>query len=222
MPTAVITGANRGIGFEFARQYRSEQWDVIAICRRPAESSRLLQLGAAVELLDVADPEAVSALGRRLVVKTIDVLVNNAGMHPGNPPFGSIDYTSWKATFGVNVIAPLQVAEAMVGAMGRGAVIANISSRQGSISDNVEGTRYLYRASKAALNAITRSMAIDLAGRGILTVALHPGWVKTDMGGTGADIDATESVSGMRRVIQSLTPERSGALINYDGARISW
>lgn len=222
MPTAVVTGANRGIGLEFVRQYRAEGWNVIAVCRPLANADHARELGASIEPLDVTDLAAVQSLARRLAPLRIDLLVNNAGMNPGNPPLGSLDYGTWQSAFHLNVIAPLQVAEALFPLMSAGAVIANISSRQGSVSCNVEGNRYFYRATKAALNAITRSMAIDLRPRGILTVALHPGWVRTDMGGTLADIEATESVGGMKKVIGNLGLAESGNLINYDGVQIPW
>lgn len=218
----VVTGASRGLGLEFARQYAAAGHGVIGLLRQPADKGRLAALGIEAECLDLLSREAIGAFARSLGDRKVGLLINNAGVNPGNYPLGEIDYGNWQTAFHTNVIAPLQMAEALFPSMPSGAVIANIGSVQGSISRNDEGTRYLYRATKAALHAITRSLAIDLAPLGLMAIALHPGWVRTDMGGHAADIDARTSVAGMRSVIDGLTAERTGRLYNYDGTEISW
>lgn len=221
MPIMLVTGANRGLGLEFVRQYRADGWDVIAACRRVHEGAAAQALGARVEPLDVADHGAIAALARRLEGQALDVLINNAGLHPGTQALGHLDYSKWLQAFQINTIAPLQMAEAFFPLMPRGGKIINIGSRQGSIACN-EGGRYQYRATKAALNSITRGLSIDLAPKGIFVAALHPGWVKTDMGGASAEIDPIESIAGMRAVIAGLGAHNTGQLIQYDGQVIPW
>lgn len=222
MPTAVVTGANRGIGLEFIRQYRADGWDTVAICRPSADVEPVVALGSSVERIDITDTAAVRTLADRLPGGGIDLLINNAGINPGSHSLGSIDYEKWQLVFHLNVVAPLQLVESVAPLMSGGAVVASVSSRLGSMQCNVDGGRHLYRAAKAALNAITRSLSVDLRPQGILSVALHPGWVRTDMGGPAADIDVSESVAGMRKVISRLRDDDSGKLINYDGTEIPW
>ena len=137
---------------------------------------------------------------------------------------GDLDYTAWEEVLRANTLAPLRMIEAFLDHLraGEGKTIASVSSKMGSIADNRGGGQYIYRSSKAALNAAMRSVALDLAGEGIKAVILHPGWVRTDMGGPAALIDAPESVAGMKQVIDGLTPDRSGRFFNYDGQEISW
>ena len=218
----VITGASRGLGFEFARQYSADGYRVLGLCRQEKDRAALQALGAEAACLDMQDHAAIRAFAKDLGSAKIGLLINNAGMNPGHWPLGEIDYGNWQKAFHINVIAPLQCAEALFPLMPQGAAIVNIGSAQGSISRNKDGGRYLYRATKAALHAITKSLAIDLAARGVMAVALHPGWVKTDMGGQAADIDVDTSISGMCKVIAGLNSDASGRLYNYDGAEIPW
>ncbi|MHC2440349.1 SDR family oxidoreductase [Bradyrhizobium sp. USDA 4451] len=222
MQTVFVTGANRGLGLEFVRQYRQAGWHVIAACRRPKEAFQARDWGAELLELDVQDDRAIRALPQTLRDYKIDLLINNAGYHSGYAPLGSLDYSTWQTAFHINVIAPLQVAEALLPLIPNGAKIVNIGSRRGSNGCNLDGGVYLYRATKAALHSITRSMAMDLATRDIVVVALHPGWVKTDMGTSGAEIDVEESVSGMRNVIANLASHNTGRLFNYDGSELPW
>ncbi|MGY3473513.1 SDR family oxidoreductase [Bradyrhizobium ottawaense] len=222
LQTVLVTGANRGLGLEFVRQYREAGWHVIATSRPLDEGVRARDCGAELLQLDVRDEGAIHALAHALEGRKIDLLINNAGYHPGAHQLGELDYSSWQTAFHINVIAPLQIAEAFLPVIPPGGKIVNIGSRQGSMACNREGGRYLYRATKAALHSITRSLAIDLTKRGIIVVALHPGWVKTDMGTDSADIEVEESVSGMREVIADLGQHNTGHLINYDGAVIPW
>jgi NAD(P)-dependent dehydrogenase (short-subunit alcohol dehydrogenase family) len=219
MPTVLITGANRGIGLEFARQYRADGWEVIGTSRRPAEADELKATGAVVETLDAADPGSIAALAGRLGPRPIDVLIANAGVYPQ-----TTDAAEWSAAFATNSIGPTLLAEALRGnvAASTNRKMAAITSRMGSIADNTSGGAIAYRATKAALNAAWHSLAIELRNDGISVAMLHPGWVQTDMGGKGASIDTRTSVSGLREVIADLTPDRSGAFFNYDGEGLPW
>jgi len=228
MPTLLITGANRGLGLEFARQYANDGWRVIATVRAPEKATTLAALGRAVAIhhLDVADLGAVAAFARALGEESIDVLIANAGVSgPRGMRPEAIDAEEASAcekVFRVNAMAPLALAGAFVGAVARSKerkMIA-ISSRLGSIAANNDGGLYGYRSSKAALNALWRSFAIDHPE--VIATLLHPGWVRTDMGGAGAPLGAEESVAGMRRVIARLGKADSGRFYDYQGESIPW
>ena len=174
--------------------------------------------------LDVRDGAQVGALARALAGEPIDVLLNNAGVIGDRGAFGAIDYAVWQETLSTNTLAPMRMAEAFtdhVAASGHKQMVF-VSSRMGSIGDNGSGGSYVYRSSKAALNAVVKSLSVDLAGRGMTVVAFHPGWVSTDMGGPNATIAPAESVGAMRRVIERLTPADNGRFLNYDGSEIPW
>lgn len=224
MPTVLITGANRGIGLEFARQYAADGWHVIATYRDLASAQDLLALPVESHRLEVADFAEVEDLGRRLANRPIDVLVNNAGTYGGSQAFGSVDMGDWATTLRTNAMAPLKLAETFRGnlVLGGRKTFAALSSRMGSMGDNTSGGAYIYRSSKAALNAVVKSLAIDLAPLGIVAFMLHPGWVKTRMGGANSLITAAESVQGMRRLIEQAVPARVGRFYNYDGQEIPW
>lgn len=229
--TVLITGANRGLGLEFTRQYAAAGWQVIACCRIPQKADALQQLKQkyvdrlSIHALDVADFVQVEQLARQLKGSSIDVLINNAGVYQyGKESFGSIDYEAWMEAFRVNSMAPLKMAEAFVKnlALGQQKKIINITSKMGSIDDNTSGHHYLYRSSKTALNMVTRSLAIDLAPLGITAIVMHPGWVQTDMGGFSAPTTVQQSIAGMREVIARITPKDSGKFYGYDGKEIPW
>lgn len=227
MPTAMVTGANRGIGLEFARQYADAGWSVIATCRHPdgADALKALAGDVMVQAMDVGDPDSIRAAKVSIGDAPIDVLVNNAGLLGGrDQAFGTTDYDTMAEVLRVNVIGPLAVAEAFVGNLeaGTGRRLATVSSRIGSIAENGSGGRYIYRPSKAGVNAVMKSVAIDLADKGIRVAILHPGHVRTDMGGPKAPVSPEDSVRGMRAVIDALTPETSGHFFNYDGTEIAW
>ena len=227
MPSVFITGANRGLGLEFARQYAADGWRVIGTCREPAAANALVHLKGDVEIhpLDVTDHAQVQALAKTLKRNTIDVLLNNAGIYGPRPtPFGDVDYDAWRQVTNVNAMSPLKVCESFVEHVAAGdlKIMAALTSKMGSIADNTSGGSYIYRSSKAALNAVMKSLAADLKSRGITVIVLHPGWVKTDLGGPSALIDADESVTGMRKVIGGARPDDSGCFFNYDGKSIPW
>jgi NAD(P)-dependent dehydrogenase (short-subunit alcohol dehydrogenase family) len=230
MSTVLITGANRGLGLEFSRQYAQSEWAVIACCRKPEQAAQLKQLAAGssiqIEALDVADFAQIDALSKKLTGQSLDILINNAGIYSDQrlTGFGCLDYQAWDMSFRVNVLAPVKMAEAFLGQLKRGdnKLIVSISSLMGSIADNGSGGSLLYRSSKAALNAAMKSLSIDLSRQGIGVLTLHPGWVKTDMGGANALINSEESVSGMRRLITDYRPDQSGGFYNYRGDRLPW
>ncbi|MCH6578176.1 MAG: SDR family oxidoreductase [Proteobacteria bacterium] len=226
MPTVLITGANRGIGLEFARQYAEAGYRVHAACRTPGSADALGSLGKGVKLhaLDVTDHGRIEALAAGLEGEAIDIVINNAGIYGDQQELGKIDYAAWEEVMRVNTLAPLKMAECFLPHLeaGKMKMIASLTSRMGSIAENDAGGVYIYRSSKAALNAAARSLALDLAPRGITVIVFHPGWVKTDMGGAGALIDAETSVGGMRAVIKGAGPKDSGRFFNYDGTEVPW
>lgn len=239
MPTVLITGASRGLGLELVRQYVQDGWSVIAAVRDPDAADALHDIAAAprasvsIRRLDVVDHASIDALAADLRGCAIDVLISSAGtMGKGKfaelgldfGKFGSSDFDDWQSVYRLNVIGPMKMAEAFVEhvAQSQQKKIVTLTSILGSIELNKIGGLYAYRASKAAVNAIMRSMAIDLGKRGIAATALHPGWVRTDMGGPRADIDAPESAAGMRKVIAALTLDNAGRYWMYDGSQLPW
>lgn len=219
MPTVLITGANRGLGLEFARQYKGGGWDVVATVRE--SSAELDGLGVRVEQLDMGDLGAVACFGER--IDGLDLLIANAGMYGPRSVTSTEDGRGWSETFAVNTIAPFLLAQSVLPHVerSRGKLIA-ISTRMGSIADNSSGGFIAYRSSKAALNAAWRSLAIDVRDRGVVAAMLHPGWVETRMGGPSAPLKPEDSIAGMRRVIESLGLDQSGSFFSYDGSEIPW
>ena len=225
MPTVLVTGANRGLGLEFARQYAGDGWSVVATVRDLAEADELRAVpdDVAIEQLDVRDFDAVARLTDRLGDRPIDVMIANAGTWGPQRIESASEADDWMETFAVNSVAPVLLAYALLGHVeAAGGKLIAITSRMGSIADNDSGGYIAYRASKAALNAAWKSLAIDSAGQGVVAALLHPGWVQTRMGGASAPLQPAESVAGMRRVIAGLTAERSGGFFDHDGTPIPW
>jgi NAD(P)-dependent dehydrogenase (short-subunit alcohol dehydrogenase family) len=227
MPSLLISGANRGLGLEFVRQYAAAGWRVYAACRDPDKAAALKSIGPKVSIhrLEVGDKASLDALALDLQSVPLDLVVANAGVAgPRGMSAEMIDRDSWLETLAINTIAPLALAGAFKRNLekGQGKKIIAISSRLGSIGANTNGGLYVYRSSKAALNAAWHSLAIDWRGAGLICAVLHPGWVATDMGGAGADLQPPESVTGMRRVIDGLTLESSGGFFDYSGAELPW
>ena len=231
MPSALITGANRGLGLEFARQYLADGWRVYAACRDPESASELHRLAdenrdtLRILALDVTDPASIDAAATELAGQAIDLLLNNAGIiGPRGKTIGNIDYDAWKDVLDVNTLGPTRVSEAFVEHVARSdrKLIVTLTSGMGSIADNTSGGSILYRSSKAAVNMVMRSLAIDLAPRGITCVVINPGWVRTDMGGPNATLEAAESIGRMRRIIAALGPEQSGKFLNHTGREYPW
>ena len=226
--TLLITGANRGIGLEYVRQYAAEGWRVIACCRSPDNASALQHLADShshVEVcaLDVADFDQIEALGRKLMDLPIQLLINNAGIYPDST-FRNIDYAKWMDAFKVNTMSTLKLAEVFIPQLVKAgnAKLVAMTSKMGSIDDNTSGGEYLYRSSKTALNMVMKSLSVDLNKYGVSVAVLHPGWVKTDMGGPNGLIDTQTSVQGLRKVIAFLSLNNSGKFYAYDGKEIAW
>lgn len=226
MPSVLITGASRGLGLEFARSFATDGWTVHAACRQPAKAPALARLSPKVERhrLDVTDALQVAALARVLADKPIDLLLNNAGIYGPDRPFGESDYEGWLETLRVNTLGPMRMAEAFVEHLARSErrLLVNVTSRLGSIAENSGGQRVAYRSSKAALNMVGSSLALELKPRGITVLMVHPGWVQTDMGGEHASITPEQSVAGLRKVFDRATPADSGRFLNWKGEEIRW
>lgn len=229
MKTVLITGANRGIGLGFATYYANSGWHVYACCRSPEEAVSLKHLSdstSTVSLvsLDVTQFSDIQKLPQTLESKPIDLLINNAGILGDHESFETTDPNFWLKAFEVNAIAPFLIAKALLPnlQLGQSKLIANISSRLGSMDENQSGGYYCYRSSKAALNAVTKSMSVDLKNKNIIVIALHPGWVKTDMGGKDAQIPIEESVDGLAKIFDTMQLKNSGQFINYQGNLLNW
>ena len=226
--TVLITGANRGIGLKFAEEYSKLGWHVIATCRNPSHANKLNQLATdfgSIEIypLEVSNSDQIHELADALKNKPIDVLINNAGIHR-SCTLGSIDKQAWLESFTINSIAPYEVTIHLLDNILQGSLkkVISITSKMGSIDDNTSGGSYIYRSSKTALNSIMRSLEHDLGHHGIATLTLHPGWVKTDMGGMGAWINVDESVIGMIKQIEKLNLSNAGRYVDYAGKKINW
>ena len=226
----VVTGANRGLGLELCQQYVAEGVKVYGCCRTPEQSSDLLALkksaGHQLELvpLDVTQSNMINNL-QYVIEEPVDILINNAGIYgPSGLSYDELTVEPWLNVFHVNTIAPMMVSQALLKrlALGQEKKILMMSSKMGSIGDNKKGGSYIYRSAKSALNAVVKSLAIDLADQGISVAALHPGWVKTDMGGASAAINTDSSIQGIRKVIEQLSLKNSGQFFNFDGALLPW
>ncbi|GGA94881.1 short-chain dehydrogenase [Brucella endophytica] len=223
MATVLITGCDRGLGQEFALQYAMQGDRVIATCLDPTGLAARHQFGSNVELvrLDVTDGNAITRLGRDLEGQKIDILINNAGIPGPHPALEDTDIALWRSMLEVNLIAPFVVSKAFIEhvASSDRKVIAFISSRMGSIGLNNSGRSYAYRSSKAGLNMVMKSLAIDLAPRQVCVIGLHPGNVAAQ-GESGLSVAA--SVERMRAVIQELGPHQTGTVYNYNGQILPW
>lgn len=223
MGTVLVTGAARGLGLDFVKQYAAKGWKVHACARKP-EALHGVKGDIHAHRLEVTDYDAVKALAAKLQGEAIDVLVCNAGVAGREAAdLGSIDPKTWRETFEVNALAPLMMAQAFVDHVARSKdrKLVAVSSRLGSIAHN-DGARYAYRASKAALNMEWKSLSKDTASKGLICVVLHPGWVQTDMGGAQATLTIDQSVPSMVKVIDGLKPSDNGRFLNYDGSEIPW
>ena len=228
MGTVFITGANRGLGLEFVKEFTEKNYEVIATCRDLNSSidlSNLAKSNLTIQLhqLDVSNTKNIQDLSNHLKNEPIDILINNAGIyHSGS--FSSVNKDSWIESFVTNTIGPYEVIENFLPnvLLGIEKKIVSITSKMGSIDDNTSGGSYIYRSSKTALNSMMRSLTHDLKNQGIATLTLHPGWVRTDMGGPGGWIDSFESVQGMIKQIDKLTLKNSGNYLDYAGKSINW
>ncbi|MEZ9231966.1 SDR family oxidoreductase [Vibrio amylolyticus] len=228
MKTVLITGGNRGIGLSLVTQYLQRNWHVHTTYREVSKSRELLDLernnhNLVCHQLEITDYTKFPTLADTL--PNLDLLINSAGYYgPKHNQFGQIDVEEWRQVFETNTIAPLKLVEALYPNLlaGEERTIACLSSKVGSMAENTSGGGYIYRSSKAALNSVVKSLSNDLSAVGFKVVALHPGWVKTEMGGPNALIDTDTSATGLINVIEQLTPEKSGHFLNYDGTSIPW
>ncbi len=236
MPTTLITGANRGLGLEFTRQYAQSDWDVIACCRNPDDAADLQsvaeQLGnIRIERLDVADHAAIDALASRLAGQAIDVLLNNAGIigpvpipeHIGRQHFGQLDYDLWAQVLRINTFGPVKMAEAFLShvAASEQKKIVSLSSTVGSLVER-DTAAFAYASSKTALNKSMRLLAATLKDRGIIVSMVCPGYVKTRMDFGTADVEIPESVAGVRKLIDEFSLADSGTFRRYNGDVVAW
>lgn len=221
MTTVLVIGASRGIGLEFVRQYRQAGARVIATARDAAGLERLEALGAQALRLDVDEVSSVSGLAWQLDGEKVDVALYVAGVmaggNAGEPPAADV----FDQVMRTNVLAPMRVLPQLADLLAPDARLVVLSSRMGSIGLRTNGNSWLYRASKSALNSVVKDISFGLQGKAIC-VAMHPGWVKTDMGGAGADLDVTQSVSDMRSTVAGLRAEHNGTFINHDGQALAW
>jgi NAD(P)-dependent dehydrogenase (short-subunit alcohol dehydrogenase family) len=226
----LITGSNRGLGLEWARQYAYDDWRVFATCRHPAEAGILQELAeeqktVSIHRLDVTVQEDIRALRWELEGEPIDILLSNAGVYleKGQPQCGYLSYEDWDRTFEVNTIGAARIVEAFVDnvALSQKRLVVAISSHMGSIADIGSPGSYYYRSSKAALNAAMQGLSVELKPRGIGVLILHPGGVKTRMGPPHG-ISPEESVRGMRAVIERFTLDDTGRFVRYDGTEMPW
>jgi NAD(P)-dependent dehydrogenase (short-subunit alcohol dehydrogenase family) len=232
MPTALVTGSSHGLGLEWVRQCAEREWRVIATCRDPDSATDLQELatqhpGVSIHCLDVTAPDQITDLAQALQDVALDLLINNAGVyfeHWGKDPIGSIDYKNWEETFRVNTLGPMRMTEALLPHLSRGRhpLVVAITSNMGSIAKIDTPKDYAYRSSKAALNAAMHGLARELERRGIGVLLLHPGWVRTRMGGDSAPIGPEESVRGMLSLIGRFEQSMSGEFYSFDSTRLPW
>jgi len=232
MRIVAISGANRGLGLEFCRQLMARGDRVIAGSRTPSRAGELTRLAVAhpgrltILPLDVLKPNGVAEFARELamIVDRVDVLINNAGVLPSGETYGQVAVKNLLEAFATNCAGSLLLTQALTPMLESSAKarVMSISSELGSIAKRDAFRNPSYSISKAALNMAVRLAAFELLPRGIIAFAVHPGWVRTDMGGAGADIDAAESIAGMRRALAALQPSQTGSFLDYDGTPLAW
>lgn len=223
--TYFITGASRGIGLELARQLRARGEMVFGTVRQQSSAAALDAIGATPVLLSVDQPDSIASLPQRIGADTpIDCLINNAGVSSTSKSLADLSAAELQRVLMINAIAPMLVTQALAANLraGRGRIIAHITSQLGSIANNTGGSSYGYRASKTALNQFNKSLANELGPQGFVCVALHPGWVRTDMGGPNATLSISDSASSLIKVLDRLSPAENGQFLNYDGSPIPW
>lgn len=222
--TVLITGANRGIGLELARQYVTDGWQVIGTARNPDSADELKGLGAEVVQLDVTEAASVERLVDTLADRPIDILINNAGILPMMQTLDAVNFDDFERVMAVNTTGPVRVTHALIDNLRAGnlKIIVNITSNLGSIEENTGGGFYGYRESKAALNMFTRTLAAEFGPDGFICIAMHPGWVQTDMGGPNAPTTVVESATGIRSTIDSLSSDDNGTYRTFEGGRMPW
>ena len=219
MSQVVVTGANRGIGLELCRQFRSRGDSVIGVCRHSSAALDAADVRV-IDGVDVATAQGVERLRGAIDGERIDILVNNAGIL-SRDSFDDLDFDAMAEQFAINAIGPLRVTRGLVGNLKTGATVAVITSRMGSVEDNTSGGYYGYRASKAAVNVIAKSLSVDLADRHIAVAILHPGMVATDMTG-GQGVDIAKSVTGLIARIDETDKQSTGTFRHAEGYDLPW
>ena len=231
MTSVLITGANRGLGFGFVKSFLAKNINVICTTRNISGSKELLECkknypdNLEILELDLLEKKSENILSDLLSDKPIDIFINNAGVYgPRNSTFGNVDEENWIPAIKINAIAPILLTQLIIKNIRLGAdkKLIYITSKMGSIDDNKGGGAYVYRSSKTALNAVVKSLSVDLENEAMTVALIHPGWVKTDMGGPNALIDKDTSVKGMTEVISNLDISSTGNFYNYDGSIIPW
>ena len=230
MTNVVITGANRGLGLGFVKNYLGKNIDVVSTTRDLKSSKELLALkekfpnNLEIFELDLLKESAGDTLANFLGERPIDILINNAGVGSTNQHFEAVSPKPWLEVLKVNLIAPLMITQSIINNVKKGSdkKIYFLSSQLGSIGDNASGGMYIYRSSKTGLNQVVKSLSVDLKPQGITVVSLHPGWVKTDMGGPNAPVSIDESIEGMTQVIHTTDIRDTGRFLNYDGKELPW
>jgi NAD(P)-dependent dehydrogenase (short-subunit alcohol dehydrogenase family) len=232
LPTLVISGSNRGMGLQWVRHYLQQGWRIYATCRFPDRADELNRLAAthdnlSVHRLDVSNPIDTREFAAALVDTPVDLLINNAGVYFeqwGKDPLGTINYNDWQQTFNVNTLGAMRLSEALIHniAASEKRLIVTITSHMGSIADITSPSDYAYRSSKAALNAAMKGLSFEAAKRDVGVLLLHPGWVRTRMGGDSAPLGVAESVSGMSRLVDRFKPAQNGCFFRYDGIKLPW
>ncbi|MEH6358328.1 MAG: SDR family oxidoreductase [Pseudomonadales bacterium] len=228
--SVVITGCSRGIGLELATQYAEAGWRVISTARDLDASPELRQLAEnhpqlSLHTVDVSSDDSIAEFVGDLGAQAVDLLINNAGVYgAGGSDLGHLSREVWREVLEVNTLSPLMLTQAILPNLEAGQLktVGMMSSKVGSIADNSSGGSYYYRSSKTALNQVVKSLSIDLAPQGIKVVALHPGWVLTEMGGPNALIDTKQSARGLRELLAGINAEKSGGFYSYDGMGIPW
>jgi len=218
----LVIGASRGIGREFVVQYLADRAQVTATARQPDDVAALDALGASAFALDVADAVSASGLAWRVDNAGFDLVIVNAGVYgPATEGLETPTQADFDSVMHTNLLGPMRVIPQLADALAPGARLVLLSSRMGSIGSRSTSTGWLYRASKAALNSVLKDVSIRFAGRATC-IAIHPGWVRTDMGGANADLTPAQSVTSMRRTFATLAPSHNGAFLNHDGSAIAW
>jgi NAD(P)-dependent dehydrogenase (short-subunit alcohol dehydrogenase family) len=231
MGTVLITGTNRGIGLHLTNIFAENGWQVFACCRKPKKAEKLNEIAKKfnnIEIyqLDVSDFDNIEALGKSLKDKKIDILLSNAGVY-GNSKgqfFGNIDYKSFKETLKINTLAPLKLSEVFIKQVqsSEKKVIAIMTSMMGSITLNTDGKEFIYRVTKCAANMVVKCLANELKEKEISALAIHPGWVRTDMGGENAPVTPEESAKGIFNVLMNVDINSSGKFIDFQGKELPW
>ena len=230
MTNVLITGANRGLGLGFVRSFLAKNVNVICTTRNISGSKDLLECkkkhpnNIQILELDLLKENLEKPLSDLLSDKPIDILINNAGVGSSNQNFDVVSSKPWLEVLKVNLIAPLMITQSIIENVKKSSAkkIYFLSSQLGSIAENTSGGMYIYRSSKTGLNQVVKSLSVDLKVHGVTVISLHPGWVKTDMGGPNAPVSIKESIEGMMRVIKTTDIRDTGRFLNYDGRELPW